>query len=149
QDNTVVLVGDADMIYDGFTLRKINSPFGAMLMAMNGNLNFAQNLVEQLSGDNNLIAVRSRAVLAHPFTRVKKIEAEAQARYMDKIKELQDSRDKAVARLQELQQQKSGNQRFILSPEQQMEIENLKTNEAKINSDLKAVQKDLRRDVVS
>ena len=149
QDNTVVLVGDADMFYDGFALRRVNTPFGQMSMAMNGNLNFAQNLVEQLSGDNNLIAVRSRAVMQHPFTRVKKIEAEAQARYMDKIKELQDSRDKAVARLQELQQQKSQNQKFILSPEQQAEIENLKKTEAKIGSDLRTVQKDLRRDVVS
>ena len=148
-DNTVVLIGDADMIYDGFTLRRVDSPFGAISMAMNGNLNFAQNLVEQLSGDNNLIAVRSRAVLQHPFTRVKKIEAEAQAHFTDKIKELEDSRDKAVARLQELQQQKTQNQRFILSPEQQAEIENLKTNEAKITGDLQAVKKDLRRDVVS
>jgi ABC-type uncharacterized transport system involved in gliding motility auxiliary subunit len=149
QDNTVVLVGDADMFYDGFALRRVNTPFGEMSAAMNGNLNFAQNLVEQLSGDNNLIAVRSRAVMQHPFTRVKKIEAEAQARYTDKIKELQDGRDKAVARLQELQQQKSQNQKFILSPEQQAEIENLKTNEAKISKDLRNVQKDLRRDVDS
>ena len=149
EDNSVVLIGDADMIYDGFTLRKMNSPFGTIEMAMNGNLNFAQNLVEQLSGDNNLIAVRSRAVVEHPFTRVKKIEAEAQARYMDKIKELQDSRNKAIARLDELQQHKSQNQRFILSPEQQAEIENLKKNETKISSDLRTVQKDLRRDVDS
>lgn len=149
QDNTVVLIGDADMIYDGFTIRKINSPFGTISTAMNGNLNFAQNLVEQLSGDNNLIAVRSRAIMEHPFTRVKKIEAEAQNRYMDKIKELEDSRDKASQRLQELQQQKSQNQRFILSPEQQAEIENLRKTEAKISGDLRTVQKDLRRDVVS
>jgi ABC-type uncharacterized transport system involved in gliding motility auxiliary subunit len=149
QDNTVVLIGDADMIYDGFTLRKMNSPFGTLAMAMNGNLNFAQNLVEQLSGDNNLIAVRSRAVLQHPFTRVKKIEAAAEARYMDKIKELQDSRDKATQRLSELQQQKSQNQRYILSPEQQKEIDNLKNTEANIGKDLRTVQKDLRHDVVS
>jgi ABC-type uncharacterized transport system involved in gliding motility auxiliary subunit len=149
EDNTVVLIGDSDMIYDGFTLRRVNTPFGTMSSAMNANLNFAQNLTEQLSGDNNLIAVRSRAVLEHPFTRVKKIEAEAQARFMDKIKELQDSRDKANARLNELQQQKSGNQRFILSPEQQAEIDNLKKTEAKISTDLRTVQKDLRRDVVS
>jgi len=51
--------------------------------------------------------------------------------------------------LQELQQQKSQNQKFILSPEQQAEIENLKTNDAKISKDLRNVQKDLRRDVVS
>jgi len=149
QDNTVVLVGDSDMFYDGFTLRKINSPFGQMAMAMNGNLNFAQNLVEQLSGDNNLIAVRSRTVTERPFTRVKKIEAAAQAKFVDKIKELQDSRDKASERLNELQQQKSQNQKFILSPEQQTEIENLKKTEAKISTDLRNVQKDLRRDVVS
>lgn len=149
QENTVVLVGDADMFYDNFTLHKIQSPFGTMAQQMNGNLNFAQNLVEQLSGDNNLIDVRSRAVMQHPFTRIKKIQAEAEARYMDKIKELQDGRDKAMARLNELQQQKSQNQRYILSPEQQTEIENLKKSEASVDKDLRKVQKDLRRDVDS
>ncbi len=148
-NNTVVLVGDADMIYDGFTLRKINSVFGAVSMAINGNLNFAENLVEQLSGDNNLIAVRSRTASEHPFTRVKEIEKVAQAQYMDEIKKLQDGRDKAMARLSELQQQKSQNQQYILSPDQQAEIENLRTNEATINTQLRNVQKDLRRDVVS
>lgn len=150
KDNTVVLIGDSDMIYDGFTLRKMQSPFGGNIaMAINGNLTFAQNLVEQLAGDNNLIAVRSRALMEHPFTRVKKIEAEAQARYTDKIKELQDSQEKAMTRLNELQQQKSQNQQYILSPEQQAEIENLKKTEAKASTDLRNVQKDLHRDVVS
>jgi ABC-type uncharacterized transport system involved in gliding motility auxiliary subunit len=149
QENTVVLVGDSDMFYDNFTLHKMQSPFGVIAQAMNGNLNFAQNLVEQLSGDNNLIDVRSRAVMQHPFTRIKEIQKDAEARYMDKIKELQDGRDKAMARLSELQQQKSQNQRYILSPEQQTEIDNLKKSEANINAGLRKVQKDLRRDVVS
>ena len=61
QDNVVILVGDADMLYDHFALRQMQSPFGALSMAMNGNLNFAQNAIEQLAGDNNLIGVRSRA----------------------------------------------------------------------------------------
>ena len=39
-----------------------------MQMAMNANLNLAQNIVEQMTGDNNLIAVRSRATLNRPFT---------------------------------------------------------------------------------
>ena len=29
EDNTVVLVGDSDMIYDGFSVRRMNGPFGA------------------------------------------------------------------------------------------------------------------------
>ena len=52
QDTTVILVGDADMLFDHFGLRQMQSPFGTISMAMNGNLNFAQNAVEQLSGDN-------------------------------------------------------------------------------------------------
>ena len=149
QENTVVLVGDSDMIYDNFTLHKMQSPFGVIAQAMNGNLNFAQNLVEQLSGDNNLIDVRSRAVMQHPFTRIKAIQRDAEALYTDKIKELEDDRNKAMTRLNELQQQKSQNQRYILSPEQQTEIDNLRKSEAKVDTELRNVKKDLRRDVDS
>lgn len=149
QNNTVVLIGDADMIYDGFTLRKIQTPFGNLATPMNGNLNFAQNLVEQLSGDNNLIAVRSRTVQEHPFTRVKKIQAAAEAKYMTELNDLQKSRDEAMARLNELQQQKSGSQKYILSPEQQAEIEKLRKQEGEVSGKLRKVSKDLRRDVVS
>ncbi len=90
-DNTVVLFGDADMLYDPFTIRRIDSPFGAMQMAMNANLNLAQNLVEQMTGDNNLIAVRSRATLNRPFTRVKEMEAAANEKFQSEIKRLEDS----------------------------------------------------------
>src|SRR5206468_12156774 len=91
QDNVVILVGDADMLYDHFALRQIQSPFGNLSMAMNGNLNFAQNAVEQLTGDSNLIGVRSRTVQNRPFTRVRKMQAEAEENYRSKIKELEDS----------------------------------------------------------
>lgn len=146
QDNSVVLVGDADMFYDGFTIRRVNTPFGQMAMAMNGNLNFAQNLVEQLSGDNNLIAVRSRAIAQRPFTRIRKIQAEADARTNDKDKELQDSYEKTVARLQELQQQKGANQKYIESPEQKAEVENLNKTVAKIATERRKIKKDSRQD---
>jgi hypothetical protein len=90
-----------------------------MAMAMNANLNFAQNAVEQMAGDNNLIAVR--AALNRPFTVVKRIEAQASDRYRNKI----EARTACGRRnnVTELQQNKEKGQRFILSPEQQAEIE--------------------------
>jgi ABC-type uncharacterized transport system involved in gliding motility auxiliary subunit len=148
-ESTVILVGDADMIYDGYTLRRMNTPFGPLAMPMNANLNFAQNAVEQLSGDNNLISIRSRATVNRPFTRVKAMEAAAEAKYMAKIKELSESRDQAVNRLNELQQQKNQNQRFILSKEQQDEIDGLRKKEAGIGRELHQLDKDLRQDVVA
>jgi ABC-type uncharacterized transport system involved in gliding motility auxiliary subunit len=149
EETTVILVGDSDMIYDNFAVRKMQSPFGTMATAMNGNLSFAQNAVEQLSGDNNLIAVRSRATLNRPFTRVKKMQAEAEARFRGKVKELEDSLAETQRRLTELQQNKEKGQRFILSPEQQVELEKFQKTEAQMRRDLKKVQKDLRREIDS
>jgi ABC-type uncharacterized transport system involved in gliding motility auxiliary subunit len=149
RDNTVVLIGDADMIYDGYALEKQRSILGTRVTPLNANLNFAQNLIEQLAGDENLIGVRSRAALNRPFTRLRDMQAAAEARLLVKIKDLEDSRDQAGRRLGELQQQKNQNQRYILSPEQQTEIENLRKKESEFNRELRQANKDLRRDVVA
>jgi ABC-type uncharacterized transport system involved in gliding motility auxiliary subunit len=149
QDNVVILVGDADMLFDHFALRQMQSPFGNISMAMNGNLNFAQNAVEQLTGDSNLIGVRSRTVQNRPFTRVRKMQAEAEENYRSKIKELEDSLAETQRRLNELQQKKEKGQRFILSPEQQTELENFRDKEAKVKIKLKDERKKLRRDIDS
>ena len=149
-DNTVVLFGDADLLFDPFTIRRIDSPFGALQMPMNANLNLAQNIIEQMTGDNNLIAVRSRATLSRPFTRVKEIEAAANKKFQSEIKRLEDSAAEAQRKVNELQAQKQDkDQRFILSPEQRHELEKLRKEEVDTRKRLKQVQKDLRKEVVS
>jgi ABC-type uncharacterized transport system involved in gliding motility auxiliary subunit len=149
-DNTVVLFGDSDLLYDPFTIRRIDSPFGAMQMAMNANLNLAQNIIEQMTGDNNLIAVRSRATLNRPFTRVKEIEATANEKYQSEIKRLEDSAAEAQRKINEMQaQKKDKDQRFILSPEQRVELEKLRKEEGDTSKRLRQVKKDLKKEVVS
>jgi ABC-type uncharacterized transport system involved in gliding motility auxiliary subunit len=148
-ETSVILVGDADMIYDRFALRQMQSPFGALSMPLNGNLNFAQNAVEQMAGDNSLIAVRSRAVQNRPFTRVKAMQEEAEANYRSKIKELEESLADTQRQLNELQQKKEKGQRFILSPEQQAAVENFRKKEAEMKIKLKDERKKLRRDIDS
>ncbi len=148
KETAVILIGDADLINDGFAVRRMNTPFGSFAQLLNGNLNFAQNMIEQASGDSALIAVRSRAALNRPFTRVREIEKQAEEKYMAEINRLEEGRQQAMTRLNELQQQKGGNQKFILSPEQEAEIANLEKQEAEIGQKLRKVKKDLRRDVV-
>ena len=149
-ETAVVLVGDSDMLADDFSIRKMQSPFGTMVSPMNANLDFAQNLVEQMAGDSNLIGVRSRASLSRPFTRVKKMEAEAEARGQAKIDELQQSLNETQQRLSELQQQRTDkDQRFILSPEQSAELDNFRKKQAEVSRELKQARKDLRKEVVS
>jgi ABC-type uncharacterized transport system involved in gliding motility auxiliary subunit len=127
----------------------MQSPFGTISMAMNGNLSVAQNAVEQLTGDNNLISVRSRAVQNRPFELVKKMQAEAESNYRSKIKELEDSLADTQRQLNDLQQKKEKGQRFILSPEQQAALENFRKKEAEVKVKLKEERKKLRQDIDS
>ena len=149
QETTVVLVGDSDMLYDDVALRQVRTLVGSFVEPRNGNLDLAQNAIEQLTGDDNLISIRSRAALSHPFTVVRKMQAQAQEEYQSKIKELEQSLADTEQRLNELQQAKQGNQRFILSPEQQAEIENFRKTEAQAKIQLKDERKKLRRDIDS
>jgi ABC-type uncharacterized transport system involved in gliding motility auxiliary subunit len=150
-ETAVILVADTDMLYDQFAVRTADMMGQKIILGLaNGNLPFVQNMVEQLSGDNNLIGIRSRASQNRPFTRVRDMEAQASKKAQARIDELTKSVQEAQTRLQELQRTKEGqqgNQRFIISPEQQAEIEKLRKKQAEVNRDLKLERKNLRHDV--
>jgi ABC-type uncharacterized transport system involved in gliding motility auxiliary subunit len=151
KDTAVVLFGDSDLLYDQFAAQ-VQNFFGQKLVyPINGNLNLVQNIVEQSTGDENLISIRSRATMNRPFTKVKAMQAQAEDRYRSKIRDLEKNLQDTQTRLNELQQAKqgSGQQRSILSPEQQAEIQKFKQKQAEANKELKTVRKDLRRDIDS
>jgi ABC-type uncharacterized transport system involved in gliding motility auxiliary subunit len=151
RDTAVVLFGDADMLADQFSIRQRMTIFGPMgYEAMNGNLALTQNLVDQMAGDSDLITVRSRATLDRPFTRILEMQAKAQERYQSKINEFEQSLQDTQQKVNELQSKKEpGQQRFILSPEQQVELEKLKKKEAEVNVQLKRERKALKAEVDS
>ncbi len=146
-DNAVILVGDSDILYDQFCVQVQNFFGQKVVIPRNGNLNLVQNMVEQMAGDSNLIEVRSRATLNRPFTVVQKMQAQAEASYRSKIKELEDGLQETQKRLNELQSKKEKGQRFILSPEQQQEVERFKKKEAGSKKELKEVKRNLRQDI--
>jgi ABC-type uncharacterized transport system involved in gliding motility auxiliary subunit len=147
-ENAVILVGDSDILYDQFCVQQVQNIFGQKdIIPRNGNLNLVQNMVEQMAGDNNLIEVRSRATLNRPFTVVQKMQKQAEDSYRNKIKELEDGLQETQKRLNELQSKKEKGQRFILSPEQQQEVERFKKKEAENKKELKEVKRNLRQDI--
>jgi ABC-type uncharacterized transport system involved in gliding motility auxiliary subunit len=149
QPTTVVLIGDADMIQDQLTIRELPAIGQRIIMPLNSNLSFAQSTVEQLAGDSNLIAVRSRASRERPFTVVQRLQADAEANYQSKIKELEASLGETQRKVNELQKSKEGGQQFILSPEQQQALGNFRKTEANVKAQLKDTRKKLRADIDS
>jgi gliding motility-associatede transport system auxiliary component len=135
------------MLYDQFCV-EIQNFFGQRFaQPRNGNLNLVQNIVEQMAGDENLIAVRSRATLNRPFEKIDAMQAQAEEAFRSKRKELEDSLRETQQRLSELQAAKKdkGQQSLMLSSEQQQEIKKFREKEAQAKIELRQVKKQLKR----
>jgi len=144
QENSVVLVSDVDMLTDGAAV-EVQEVFGQRLIVpRNGNLNFAQSLVEQVAGDFDLTKLRSRAAFTRPLAVVQQMEARAQQSYLGKIKELEDSLNQTQEKLAAMQKQRASAQASVISPEQMAEIENFKKKAIDTRKDLKELRKNLR-----
>src|SRR6266853_1743721 len=145
-ENAVVLVGDSDFINDGAAVQ-IQEIFGQrIVIPRNGNIAFAQALVDQFAGDPALIKLRGRASAARPFTVIRDMEAKAQQAYLGKIKELEDNLGQTQEKLNALQKGKGRGAGAILSAEQQTELENFRRKAAETRLALKEVRRELRAD---
>ena len=146
--SVIYLVGDADMLFDPLAVAEMPTPFGRpVLVPANGNIDFAQSMVEQLAGGDELASVRSRASRDRPFTVVKRMQAVAEGKFRDKIAELEKSLNETQARLTDLERGKEAGQQFILSPEQQAEIKTFREKEVAAKKELKELRKTLRVEV--
>ncbi len=151
EDGTVVLFGDADFLFDSFSVRIQNFLGTRMMSLLNGNLPLAQNVVEQLAGDNRLIRVRSRAAMNRPFTTIRDMQIQAEKEYRSKIQALEETLQQTQSKLSELQSQRTdvsqGQQRFVLSPEQQAELAKFRKQQVDTNKQLKTMRRNLRKDI--
>ena len=77
------------------------------------------------------------------------MQEKAEESYRVKIKSLEDSLQETQKKLNELQRNKEKGQRFVMSPEQQKELENFRKQEANVKVELKLLRSDLRQEVES
>jgi len=147
-EGAVYLVGDADLLSDQFSVR-VDQMF-RMAYPLNGNLTFMQNLIEQATGDANLITVRSRASLRRPFTVVQEIESKARIAYQAKIESLDKRLQDLQSKLNDFQIKKEGNTaKIILSPEQQQALKQVNEEQAITRKELRKERRNLRLEVES
>jgi len=147
-ENSVILVADVDMLNDGAAV-DIQEVFGRRIVVpSNGNLAFAQAMVEQFSSGDALTSLRSRATTFRPLTVVREMEAEAQKQYFGRLKALEDEVQKTTEKLQELQKARGAGAKSaqLMTPEQQLEIENFKKRVTETRRELKELRKNLRQD---
>ena len=145
--STIIVVGDCDLLSDDFYVQKTRLLGFVIRRIFNDNLNFLLNALEFLTGNQDLISLRTRAKFDRPFTVVLALKAKAQERWLEKEKELERQVETLNERLQELQKRKKEAEKFILNPEQEKEIEKFRQQKIRIQHELKEVRKRLRADI--
>ncbi len=146
-----VVIADTDLLQDRFWVQ-MQDLFGqAVATPLSNNMDFVTNALDNLTGSNDLIGLRSRGISQRPFERVEALQREAETRLRAKERELQGRREETEKKIAELQRpgQAAAAQggQVTLSPAQQEEIEKFKAELLNIRRDLRGVQLDLRRDI--
>ena len=147
--SSVLLVADSDFLTDQVCFRISRSPFGNIAQPQGDNLAFFSNVIELFAGREELIGLRTRGKSARPFDVVDKLEADANEKFQQKMAELEERLQEAQRKVWELQAQKSGAERRLLSKEQQEEL--VKADKAKVEAqrEVRNLRKELKADVES
>jgi ABC-type uncharacterized transport system involved in gliding motility auxiliary subunit len=147
QDIDVIAIADVDMLQDRFWVQ-LQAFYGEQIAySTSNNIDFLINAIDQMSGTNGLISVRSRSGFSRPFDRVLDLQREAEKRYRTKERELQKILKETEQHIARMQVERSGSGEQILNLEQQQEIAELQTMKNKTQQQLREVQGNLRQDI--
>ncbi len=142
----VVLVGDADMLFDSFWAERRQLLGQEFIVPRANNVDFLLNILEDVSGGTALAGLRGRGVEQRPFTLVNEIRSAAEAQYRQREQALNTKLEETEKKLREIQSRAEGGN-FILSEEDKAAILGFRSEVVNIRKDLREVQKALRRDI--
>lgn len=143
----LIVVADVDLLSDQMWVQ-VQNFFGQQIAnAFASNGAFVVNALENLAGDTDLIAVRSRGSFARPFTKVNELRVDAEARLLQTQQRLEQELSETERRLGELQSSREDTGSLLLTNEQQAEIDRFINQRASIRKELRAVQRGLDKDI--
>lgn len=140
-----IIIADTDMLENRFWV-KVQNFFGqniTMAHANNGDL--VINALENLSGSNALISLRSRGTSARPFTKIEEIQDQAEANYKARAEALTARLQAAEQKINDLQGSESDGK--VISQEQQEAIDNFREEIVKTRKELRQVKLALNQDI--
>ncbi|KZZ61094.1 hypothetical protein A3760_26045 [Oleiphilus sp. HI0122] len=127
---------------------QVQSFFGQQIVspwADNGT--FLLNSVENLSGQAELISIRSQGRYSRPFERVDALRRDAEERFLAQQELLEEQLMATEEKLLELEQVRDASDVSMLSEEQEAELLKFQEEKLKIRKQLRDVQHQLDRDI--
>ena len=143
----ILVVADSDFLSDAYSVQRFSFLGQSVAQPINDNLNLILNAAEFLSGNEALMSIRSRGQFSRPFTTLLALEKNAQMKFQEEERLLQEKLKSVQEKLQTLSQQQSSDQKLLITPEQEKEIQSFREEERKARKNLREVRKVLRQDV--
>jgi ABC-type uncharacterized transport system involved in gliding motility auxiliary subunit len=143
---SVFVAADTDLLTDRYWAQ-VQNQFGQnVIVPFAGNADFVINALDNLSGSDNLIGMRSRAVYTRPFTKVAELREYADARFRLRRDELEGELTITNQRLGALQTALADEPQLI-DQNQQIEINRFVAQRLRIRKDLRQIQRNLNQDI--
>lgn len=143
----VIVVADTDILQDKFWAQ-VQNFFGQRIgIPTSGNGTFVTNALDNLTGSNDLISVRSRAGYSRPFTLLRALQQDAEQQFRQKEQALQERLKATEAKLQDLQGQKPEGSTMIMSAEQQQAMGTFRQDLVQVRKELRSVQHELSKNI--
>lgn len=143
----LIISADTDILRDLFWIRE-QTMFGMSIpqpIADNGS--FIINSIDNLSGNTDLISLRSRGVFARPFEKVEAIRREAEAQFREREQTLLAKLQETEEKILQIQTQQGEENVAVLSKAQNEEIEKFRLERVKTRKQLRSVQHDLKKNI--
>ena len=147
--SNIIVVADSDFLADDTWISQQDNFGRNSITPLSDNGTFVMNALESLSGGNDLISLRSRGISNRPFEVVRKLEIEAESKYRETERSLQNELSATEKKLSDLQSysQMDEDGSIILSSDQKDTIREFRDQIVNIRTKLRDVQHNLSRDI--
>ena len=143
----VIVVADTDLLSDRMWVQ-VQDFFGQRLpQPWADNASFTINALDNLSGSDALISVRSRGRFSRPFEVVTALQREAESSFRIKEEELQQRLAETDQKLAELQTNEDPEKTLELTPEQQATVQQFLQEKVRLRKELRDVRFQLNADI--
>ena len=147
QPAEIIILADTDMLDDAFHIDpRSGSPYAE-------NATFIMNALDNLTGGTDLLQLRSRTPNLRPMVRVEAMREKAQNEFFDEQARLESRLAQAQGRLEELQSIGatggffSGDIDADLTPEERVELGELRQSVIETRERLRVIERDFRREI--
>jgi ABC-type uncharacterized transport system involved in gliding motility auxiliary subunit len=137
-----IVISDTDFLSDRLWVLESNLFGEPVYSAQASNGDFFFNVIDQLSGSDDLISIRSRGMVSRPFEKVDQLRRTAEQRYRDSQVGLLSDLEKVQAEINALQADGKGGQ-VLEDPRRKK----LGAEKIKLRKQLRRIQRELNEDV--